>query len=440
MQGILLTQNSGFLSPIAWVLGKIMNAIFVVLDLIGIPNIGLTIILFTIAIYILMLPMTIRQQKFSKLSAKMNPELQVVQKKYKDKKDTASQMKMREETQAVYDKYGVSPSGSCVQLLIQMPILFSLYSVIYAVPAYVARVKEAYFPLVEKLVETEGVDDLLQGFSNSTRYLSQFTDAEYLAGSTEYIQNTYIDCLNMASTGEWNSLIDAFPNLSTDIQNAYDTIYQYNSFLGLNIGNSPSYLFSQGMETGAILMCVAALMIPFLAALTQWLNVKLMPQAASQQNSESEMANSMASSMKTMNTIMPLMSAFFCFSFPTGIGIYWIGGAVVRCVQQILINKHIDKMDFDALIDGNRDKAADKAKKRANRNAKYMDQQAKMDEIAAINTKKINPELAGNKAKKMTTEERAAKMKDVDKYVKKSESSLAAKANSVKNYNENDMK
>ena len=152
MYGILLTQDDGaILGPISKLLGFLMEGIFNVLDLIGIPNIGLSIIIFTIAIYFLLMPLTIKQQKFSKLSAKMNPELQAIQAKYKNKKDNDSMMAMNQETQAVYAKYGVSPSGSCVQLLIQMPILFSLYRVIYAMPAYVGKIKDSFYPLVEKL-------------------------------------------------------------------------------------------------------------------------------------------------------------------------------------------------------------------------------------------------------------------------------------------------
>ena len=135
---IFLTQSDTFI--IGWVaklLGVIMNGIFNVLDLIGLPNIGLSIILFTIVVNLLMMPLTIKQQKFSKLSAKMNPEIQAIQKKYKDKKDQDSVMAQNQEIQMVYAKYGVSPSGSCVQLLIQMPILFALYRVIAAMPAYV---------------------------------------------------------------------------------------------------------------------------------------------------------------------------------------------------------------------------------------------------------------------------------------------------------------
>ena len=191
--GILLTQQSGLLRPIAILLGYLMDGIFVLLDKMGIPNIGLSIILFTIVIYGCMTPLTIKQQKFSKLSAKMNPELQEIQKKYKNKKDNDSMMAMNEETRAVYDKYGVSPTGSCLQLLIQMPILFALYRVIYSMPAYVQQIKAAFFPLVDNLIRQDGSAELLQGFKNAAMYAKQFTNEAFLNGTTDYVQNTYID-------------------------------------------------------------------------------------------------------------------------------------------------------------------------------------------------------------------------------------------------------
>ena len=184
MYGILLTQDDGaILGPISKLLGFLMEGIFNVLDLIGIPNIGLSIIIFTIAIYFLLMPLTIKQQKFSKLSAKMNPELQAIQAKYKNKKDNDSMMAMNQETQAVYAKYGVSPSGSCVQLLIQMPILFSLYRVIYAMPAYVGKIKDSFYPLVEKLKNESGAIEFVKGLTNSNIYVNQFNNESFLNGN-----------------------------------------------------------------------------------------------------------------------------------------------------------------------------------------------------------------------------------------------------------------
>ena len=127
MTDIILTQYDGaILGPIAKLLGWIMNGVYMVLSKMGIENIGLSIIVLTIVIYTCMLPLTIKQQKFSIMSRKMNPELEAIRKKYQGKKDQDSQMKMTEETQMVYDKYGVSPTGSCIQMLLQMPNLLVL--------------------------------------------------------------------------------------------------------------------------------------------------------------------------------------------------------------------------------------------------------------------------------------------------------------------------
>ena len=129
---ILLTKSSApIIGQLASIMGWIMDGIYRVLDLVGIQNLGLCIIIFSIIIYLLMTPLQVKQQKFSKLSSVMQPELQKIQKKYKDKKDQASMQKMQEETQLVYQKYGVSPTGSCVQLLIQFPVLMALWQVIY---------------------------------------------------------------------------------------------------------------------------------------------------------------------------------------------------------------------------------------------------------------------------------------------------------------------
>ena len=155
MDVILTTYQWAFLGPIARLLGKILEAIYYVLSLVGIENVGICIILFTFIVNTLMFPLQIKQQKFSKMSSRMNPELQAIQKKYKNKKDQASQQKMSLETQAVYQKYGVSPASGCLPLLITFPILFALYRVIYNVPAYVNQVYDIYAGVAGSLKDME---------------------------------------------------------------------------------------------------------------------------------------------------------------------------------------------------------------------------------------------------------------------------------------------
>lgn len=434
MLPILLTQYDGMIvGPIAKLLGYIMEGIFFVLDKLHIPNVGLAIILFTIVIYLLMLPLTIKQQKFSKLSAKMNPELQEIQAKYKNRKDQDSMAAMQQETQAVYHKYGVSPTGSCVQLIIQMPILFALYRVIESMPAYVGRIKEAFYPLVEKISTQPDVMNFVTGLSSANYYQGQINNEAFTSGNATYVQNTLIDILNRASSADWTAMADKFPNLATDIQNTAATLDQYNNFLGLNIGNSPSFTLSQAISSGAYIMIIAALTIPVLSALTQWLNVKLMPTAQSQSGQD----NSMAASMKMMNNIMPIMSAVFCFTLPAGLGLYWVAGAVVRSIQQVAINKHIDKMDIDAEIKKNVEKRNKKLKKAG------IDPE-KLNSYATMNTRKVTTQSPAankpaSKASTMTQAEKEEAVKKATEYYNKNAArpgSIAAKANMVRDYNE----
>ena len=425
MSGILLTQNTTFIiGPVAKILGYIMEGIFFVLDKIGIPNIGLAIILFTIVMYMLLLPLTIKQQKFSKLSSKMNPELQAIQAKYKNRKDNDSMMAMNQETQEIYAKYGVSPTGSCVQLAIQMPILFALYKVIYAMPAYVGKIKDAFFPLVDNFIAQKGSSEFVKSLQNSSMFSKQFTNELFTSGNTEYVRNTFIDCLNRASTTEWEAIIDKFPNLANDASNTLEKLNHYNNFLGLNMANSPSFTVKNAFASGSYVLIIGALMIPILAALTQWINTKLMPQASSGNANDT-----MAQSMKTMNIMMPIMSAFFCYTLPAGLGLYWIAGAVVRSIQQVAINKHIDKIDMDKIIKKNiekRKKKIDKAGVNPNKLSNY----------ASLNTKNVS------KNNTMSQAEKDAAVKKATEYYKTNAKpgSIASKANIVKQYNENNNK
>jgi YidC/Oxa1 family membrane protein insertase len=431
-----LTQYQGkIVGPIAWLLGHIMNWIFIFLDKIGIPSTGLAIILFTIIMYFLLMPLTYKQQKFSKLQAKMSPELQAIQAKYKGKKDNDSMLAMQQETKEVYAKYGVSQTGSCLQLLIQMPILFALYRVIYQIPAYVNIVKNAFSPLVEDLLATTGASDFLQTLSSASMFKNQFTNEAFTAGDPTYIKNTFIDVLNKASTADWNSLTAQFPSLSASIENTHSALTRFNYFLGLNISDTPMYMIKTGFADKAFLLMLGGVMVPVLAALTQWINTKLMPQPASDNskaNADDPTAQ-MQQSMKTMNLMMPIMSAVFCLSLPAGMGIYWIAGAVVRSIQQVVINRHIDKIDIDAEIAKNTAKYKEKLEK--NKTTKQMSL------YANISTK--NNDLSSAKDSSISEAEKEAKLEKVKSVYNNKEirkDSLLAKANMVKDFNEKNNK
>ncbi len=439
MNFILLTQNSTpVIGQVAWLLGKIMNGIFYVLDMIGIPNVGIAIILFTVVVNLLMMPLTIKQQKFSKLSAKMNPEIQAIRDKYKNRTDNDSMMAQNQEVQAVYAKYGVSASGSCVQLLIQMPILFALYKVIYSMPAYVTKIGATFRVLAEKIISVDGgaflQDSGVDSIANTvTMYGKAMTNGSDLS-------NGIIDVLNKLSSVDLSTVAQHYDltNLTYEGQLilSNDTtrglIDTYNNFLGLNMGDSPSALIRAAWTTGAVGIIIGAIMIPVLSMVTQWINIKLMPQQDT--GSKDSQASSMAQSMKTMNMIMPIMSAWFCFTLPSGLGLYWVAGSVIRSIQQVVINKHIDKMDFDAIIKKNSVKSAKKLEK-------MKQAQERMNTYASMNTRNIQNK--SNNSSTMTQAEKEEALKKAKERYQSSGSksgSMMTKANMVKDYNEKNGK
>ncbi|WP_456068365.1 YidC/Oxa1 family membrane protein insertase [Eshraghiella crossota] len=408
---ILLTTQTGFLKPIAWLLGQIFNGLFnLIYNIAGwfteepyhVPIIGISVILFTIIVRLILLPMTIKQQKFSKLSGLMNPELQEIQAKYKDKRDQVSMMNMQAETKAVYEKYGTSPTGGCLTMLIQLPIMFALYRVIYKIPGYVTKIRELCGGIADKIMGTG--DD----------WATKLDAIKGISVSASTGKATLIDKIYNLSPEKWSEVQNAFS--SVDFGNAYDQIHGYNNLFGISLTQAPGWRLSW------------ALIIPILAGLTQWLSVKLMENKNNVNvGSQNDQQAGMASSMKVMNTIMPILSAVFCVSFASCIGLYWIASSVVQIVVQLVINKKMNDKDVDEIVKENIEKANIKRAKKglppvkiSNVTSKYVEQVHKME------------------ARENRKEERDKEIKESTSYYNTSAKpgSLAAKANMVKMFNE----
>lgn len=433
MSDILLTAYPGsILGPIAKLLGILMDWIYSgISNITGgrVESVVLSIVIITIIIYMCLLPLTIKQQKFSKLSQKMQPEMQAIQAKYKNKKDQVSMMAMQEETQLLYQKYGISPMGSCVQMLIQMPILFALYRVFYNIPAYLSGVKGSFTGLVDSIQQTSGYQNTLVSLMekynvvtssglNASNAASKLADA-----SGDTLSNYIIDILYKLPSKGWDALMDGkfFDGIQSAVEKTHDALLHFNYFLGLNISDTPWYIIKSNFTDKPdkwLLFVILALLIPVLSYLTQMINIKLMPQAT---NGNDQMANQ----MKMMNLMMPLMSLFICFTVPVGLGIYWICSALVRGIQQFFVNRHIENLDLEAVMAKNEEKAKKKREKMG-LSEDYI------KKAAQIKTKSIDNKA--NVSVSAGTEEKLAKAAEYKANAKAG--SLASKANMVKEFNE----
>ena len=237
-------------------------------------NYGLAIIGFTLAVNIILLPLTWKQQKSTTKMQSLQPELQRIQQKYKNDKE-----KLNMEMMKLYKDNDINPMGGCLPLLIQLPIIFILYQIVYRQLTYM---------------------------------LSMAPDA------IEALKTTY----NLHDYSAEIKIAALDPSINIDF-----------NFLGLNLSETPSFSNFHWLW-----------LIPALAGITTFALSWLTTKQSNARKTEKE-ENSTADTMQTMTKIMPLITVWFAFNFPAGIGFYWIMNNLFKMIQQIAVNKILSKED-----------------------------------------------------------------------------------------------
>ncbi len=412
-----MTKSSTFI--IGWIaslFGYIMEFIYDITNSIfGIENIGLAIIVFTILTNVAMIPLLLKQQKSMKINGIIQPEIQSIQKKYKGKTDQKSQIRLQAETQAVYDKYGASMTGGCLTSFISLPIMLGLYRIILNMPAYI-RSFQVYFTNVASQIQ------LQDGF---VAKLEELASANAIKGDLTQT-NILVDLMYKFDGSEWESLKEIFPAISEVITENAAKISEVLSFGPINLMEAPGFRLSW------------AILIPILAGLSQWVSTKMMTPVTPNRSSEDDPAGSM---MKSMNTVFPLMSVFFCFTFPCYIGIYWVANSASRIPIQFFINRKVAKEDINEIVRQNIEK---KNKKRAKKGLPPLSEKTVEKNIEDLERKYQMAGSAAPASSRYASSSMRAKV-DAGKQVNNTEyynsraakpGSMAAKAGMVKEYNE----
>ena len=391
-------------------------------SLFGIENIGLSIIVFTILVNVAMIPLLLKQQKSMKINNLIQPEIKAIQNKYKGKTDQKSQIRMQAETQAVYDKYGASMTGGCLTSLISLPIMLGIYRIVLNMPAYI-RSFQVYFTNVTSQIQQQ---------ADYVTKLADLASANAITGDLTQT-NILVDLLFKFEGSEWSQLAEIFPNISGVIAENSQKIMDVLSFGPINLMESPGFRLSW------------ALLIPILAGLTQWLSTKMMNTATRRKDDKGREEDPMAASMNTMNIMFPLMSVFFCFTFPCYIGIYWVANSASRIPIQLLVNKIVAKENVDDIVRQNIEK---KNKKRAKKGLPPLSEKTVEKNIEDLERKLQVQSSSSSTASRYATSSLRAKA-DAGKQVNNTEyynsraakpGSMAAKANMVKEYNEKNKK
>ena len=421
---ILLSKvTTPVISWISQLLGWLMNGIYIMLSNLGTERIGYSIIVYTLIVYMIMLPIQIRTQKQSKMQAYMQPEISKIQMKYRGRRDQESMTRMNEEMQTVYAKYGFSPYGTCLPLAFQMILLIGVYQVIYHIPGYIARIGNLFSGLADKILAIPGGAEAMQTFIADNKIRVTIREA--------ITQNNVIDALYLLKPSQWTELpqISTFSSLSGDITQLSERVKDVNYFWGMNISMSPWDIIKDSFSSHAWGFLLIGIAIPVVAWFTQWIGIKLQPQQPSN-NAQDQMANT----MRSMNLIMPIFSAFICATLSLGVAIYWIVGAVFRAIQMIIINRRMMKVDMEEMIKQNLEKAAKKKKKKPNAvNQKEAVEQSRVSQQAYTNSKKIRNYNNSASAKKSTKKGETGN--EIWNYQSDDPNSMFSKANMVSKYN-----
>ena len=264
-------------------LGYLFRYIYMLLQ-----NYGWTLLVFTLVTKLILLPLTIKQQKSMAKMQAIQPKLQVLQKKYEYDKE-----KLNQEMVKLYQDNKINPMSGCLPMLIQLPVLFALYYIIRSPLTYVVQLGKHGLPAI-----------------------SEVHAALTELGSTVALTDEIGIAAEMSRLAE--GLATKFPGI--------EFLQMDFSFFGLNLSETISKI--PNFITSPLII------IPILAGLTtylsSWISTKL--------SSQSGQKNSAADSMKTMMTFMPFMTVFFAFTLPAGLGFYWVVSNIVQIIQQVIMH------------------------------------------------------------------------------------------------------
>lgn len=293
--------------PLGWIIEQIYNLV---------ANYGLAIIIFTVIIKLLLLPLNIKSQKAMRKQQKIQPILQQLQTKYAN-----DQEKLQREMMKLYKENDISMTGGCLPMLIQMPILIGLYQVIQKPLSYLVGVDWMQQSVIDKVYMLR--DTLASSIG------SLATQTEEMLAKTSQIQ-----------LSQW----------ATQVNGAGDPWTINFDFLGMNLANTPSaainYIMRLDFSNPGV---IALLAIPVLAVVSQLLTTKL-TQVQSGQTNNGNSDNTATQMSNSMMWMMPLMTGFFTFTLPSGIGIYWIVSSVTQLIQQLALNKYFENKGEEIVI------------------------------------------------------------------------------------------
>lgn len=310
--------------PLGWVLwlcSKIVGG-----------NYFFAILIFAIFVELVLLPFGISQQKKSIKQARLRPKEQAIRKKYSGRDDKATQMKMNEEIQELYQKEGYNPMGGCLPLLIQLPLLMALYNVVINPLKYICGLSNDAVTQIQSIVGANAGRSTMGLLTKINELYAQNPDA---------FKNV---------EGLENGLPSNMPNL--------------NVFGVLDLSLTPQQCLN--LDAIKTVSGWLILLIPVFTFVAYFLSMKLNRKFSYQPMNDASQAP-MGCSNNIMDVVMPLFSVFLAFTYPAALGLYWIFKCLLGILKQFILSK---AMPLPVFTEEDYKEAEREVNARAEKNAK----------------------------------------------------------------------
>ena len=280
--------------------------------------------IFAIIVEILLLPFAIKQQQNSIKQAKLRPKEMAIRNKYKGRNDRATQMKVSEEIQAMYQKENYSPFAGCLQAFIQMPVILVLYQVVINPLQHVLHVSKnaitAMQTYVTAAVEEGGLGLTVNSQRGTIELISIIKEKgiEFFSGLVGYVDSVGsvkgFEITGQEAYDAFAAVVDKMPDFTV---------------FGLNLAETPS------LDNPGLLW-----LIPVITFAAYFCSMKITRKFSYQPTTGNpEQDAQTGCSNKTMDIMMPMMSVWISFMVPAAIGVYWIFKSIIGIAKQIVMSK-----------------------------------------------------------------------------------------------------
>lgn len=270
----------GFISEL---FGYLLNALYTVFN-----NYGVAIIIFSIILRIILIPITIKQQKSMKKSAELQEEMQEISRKYKNNPE-----KLNQETIDLYKREKMSPFSGCLSSIVQLIVILSVFWLVSQPLTYMKR------------VDKDLIDEYKQSIQTENR-----------GQKSSYVE---IQIINQYGKDD-------------------ERVHINMDFLGLDLSKVPS----SNLNDWRVYIIPALYVISSIISIKLTTNMTNKKQEEKNLNVEDEQSNeleAMQAMNKNMNYMMPIMSVFIAFIAPLGLALYWFMSNILMIIEKIVIDK-----------------------------------------------------------------------------------------------------